>query len=359
MSAVFMAALTANAQEKKSEYIFNPHAFITVQGGAQYTLGEAKFKDLISPNVQLGIGYQFNSWFGARLAANAWQSKGGYNGYDDNNLPGNVTYKYKYVAPGIDFMFNLSNAIWGFNPMRVVNVTAFIGGGANIAFKNDDANDLYKKGYTMSYIWDGTKVRAVGRAGLDVDFRICDRFSIGVEGNANILSDHYNSKKAGNADWYFNALVGFKVNLGKTYKKVEAPAEIIRTVEPEPQKKVEEAAPVKQEVKKAEEIRRDIFFNINTIKVSASEESKVQELANYLKNNPDTKMEITGYADANTGTDAINSKLAKQRAQSVADELTGKYGISKDRISVSSEGAKVQPFSVNDKNRVSICVSKK
>ncbi len=35
---------------------FKKHAFLDLQGGAQYTLGEAKFGDLISPNVQLGIG---------------------------------------------------------------------------------------------------------------------------------------------------------------------------------------------------------------------------------------------------------------------------------------------------------------
>ena len=42
-----------------NEYAFKKHAFLDLQGGAQYTLGEAKFGDLISPNVQLGIGYQF------------------------------------------------------------------------------------------------------------------------------------------------------------------------------------------------------------------------------------------------------------------------------------------------------------
>ena len=42
----------------------------------RYTLGEAKFGDLISPNVQLGLGYQFSPVFGMRLQANGWQSMG-------------------------------------------------------------------------------------------------------------------------------------------------------------------------------------------------------------------------------------------------------------------------------------------
>src|SRR5574344_160588 len=355
MSALIMSGMTVNAQGNDAKYVFNPHAFITLQGGAQYTLGEAKFKDLISPNVQLGIGYQFNSWFGARLAANAWQSKGGYNGYMVNNLPGNVTYKYKYVAPGVDFMFNLSNAFFGFNPMRVVNVTAFVGGGANIAFSNDDANALSNQGYLMSYIWSGTKVRPVGRGGVDVDFRISDRFSIGIEGNANILSDHYNSKKAGNADWYFNALAGFRINLGKTYKKVEAPV-IPPVVEPVKEDTVVTPAPepVKEVI---EPLRKDIFFTINSTKIVDIEDAKVAEIAAYLTKYPNAKVTVTGYADAGTGTDAINDKLAAKRADIVVNQLKTKYNVSADRISYTSKGSREQPFAENDKNRVSVCIA--
>ena len=35
-----------------NEYTFKKHAFLNLQGGAQYPLGEAKLGDLISPNVQ-------------------------------------------------------------------------------------------------------------------------------------------------------------------------------------------------------------------------------------------------------------------------------------------------------------------
>ena len=114
---------------------FQKHAFFNIMGGLQYTLGEAKFGDLLSPNIQLGLGYQFSPVFAARLQANAWQSKGGWNGY--GNPPLTKDYKYKYVAPGVDLMFNLSNLLCGWNPDRVFNVTAFVGGGANFAWGND------------------------------------------------------------------------------------------------------------------------------------------------------------------------------------------------------------------------------
>ena len=143
-----MGAVTANAQAtytdaEGNKYEFQKHFFLNLEGGAQYTLGEAKFKDLISPNVQLGLGYQFSPVIAARLQANAWQSKGGWNGfYVGTEAPHTETYKWKYVAPGLDFMFNLSNLFCGWNPNRVFNVTAFLGGGANIAFDNDEVNDI-------------------------------------------------------------------------------------------------------------------------------------------------------------------------------------------------------------------------
>ena len=43
-----------------NEYQFKKHFYLDIQGGGQYTLGEAKFKDLLSPNIQGAIGYQFS-----------------------------------------------------------------------------------------------------------------------------------------------------------------------------------------------------------------------------------------------------------------------------------------------------------
>jgi len=359
-----MTATAANAQatytdKDGNEYQFQKHTFLQVQGGAQHTVGEAKFGDLISPNVQIGVGYQFCPWFGARIAANAWQSKGGYNGVnvDGTSIPGNVTYKYNYVAPGLDFMFNLSNLLCGWNPNRVLNVSAFVGGAANIAWGNDEANDLSGKGYQMEYLWDGSKVRPVGRAGIGVDFRLSDAVSLGIEGNANVTSDKYNSKKAGNADWYFNALVGLKINLGKSYKKVEKPAPAPVVEEPAPAPAPAPVVEKKPEPVKVEALRRDIFFKINKSIISEEQMQKVKDVADYLAKYPEAKVAVTGYADAGTGNNTINDRLASLRADAVVKALVQKYGVSRDRIVRDSKGSRVQPFADNDSNRVSICIA--
>lgn len=363
-----MLAQSTYTDKANNEYQFKKHAFLNLQGGAQYTLGEAKFDKLLSPNVQLGIGYQFSPVFALRLQANGWQSKGGWNGYElaRTGNPYTADYKFNYVAPGLDLMFNLSNLFCGWNPNRVFNVTAFLGGGANIAWKNDEVNAIAKTlknldNYQLQNLWDGTKVQPYGRGGVELAFRLSDAVSFLVEGNANILSDKYNSKKADNPDWYFNALAGFRINLGKTYKKTEPM--------PEPEPVVEEhvapapapapAPEVKEEVveEKVEPFRRDVFFLINSAKIRNSEAGKIQEMVDFLNANPGKKVSVTGYADAGTGNNRINDRLARLRAQIVVKTLKEKYNIPADRIISDSKGSRVQPFAVNNKNRVTICIA--
>ena len=372
VAALAFASLSATAQTKKVvdrvdqrtvqeldhqdvTTKFKSHAFITLQGGAQYTLGEAKFKDLISPNVQLGIGYQFNPWFAARIQANGWQSKGGWNSYAQH--PFTYTYKWNYVAPGLDLMFDMTNLIGGWNPNRFLSVVLFVGGGANIAWKNDEANAIAANvqqldDYKLEYLWDGTKVRPFGRGGLQLGFRLSDAVSRLLEGNANILGDKYNSKKADNPDWYFNALAGLRINLGKTRatetKDVYRDVVVYDTI----YKYVQEPVVVKKE-----QIRRDVFFTINSTVITDAAMQKVKEIAEYLNKYPEAKVVVSGYADKGTGNERINARLAAQRADVVVNTLKKDYGIAENRITYDSYGDKVQPFEENDLNRVSICVA--
>ena len=373
---LFLGVLSASAQAEQkgtTEYVFQPHWYITLQGGGQYTLGEGKFSDLLSPTAQIGVGYNFSKVVGLRLAVNAWQSKGVIK-LDDNDIAAGLEYegkwKWNYVAPSLEFTFNLSNIVCNYNPNRLLNVYALIGGGANIAFKNDEAQDVEKQiaayqntnwvfdgKQNMRYLWDGTKVRPFGKVGLLFDFRVSDKVSINIEGNANTLSDKYNSKKAGNWDWYFNALAGVKINLGKTYttKFTPDPEPEIRYVEKVVEKVVE--VPAKVEVKPIEKMRRDIFFTINSFKVRDTEAEKIKDIADYLNANPRAKVEVTGYADAGTGNNRINDRLAKQRADVVVKTLMNDYNISANRIYFDSKGSRVQPFAENDLNRVTICIA--
>lgn len=363
---VAMGCSAAMAQQTTTETVFNPHWYVRGQIGGQYTLGEVKFGDLVSPNAQIAAGYNFTSLWGARVAFNAWQSKGG------SKINGTQYYwKYNYVAPMVDATLNLTNLIGGFKANRLVDVTLFAGIGANIGFNNDEAktanNDIIAQqfpdydGAYMQYLWDGSKTRLVGRAGIDVDFNVCERVAIGLELSANTLSDKYNSKKAGNSDWYFNGLIGAKVNLGKTTKQKTVPAkvQIVEKIVEKPVEKVVEKIVYRDRMveKKAEPLRREIFFTIRATQITKDEMVKVEDIANFLKANPNAKVVITGHADKGTGNATINKNLSEKRAKIVADTLKKKFGIAESRISYEAKGDAEQPFAENEKNRVSICIA--
>lgn len=365
---VALSCVSASAQEAdKTVNVFTPHWYAQAQIGGQYTLGEIGFGKLLSPNVQVGVGYNFNQVVGARFSLNTWQSKAGQK-FDGN------TYKWKwnYVAPMVDATFNLTNLFCEYNPDRLVEVGVFGGIGANIAWGNDEAADAQaailkseaatealKYGATpLENIWDGTKTRFVARVGANVDFRVSDRVKVGVELSANTLSDKYNSKKAGNPDWYFNALVGVKVALGETHttKVIPAPKPVEKIIERIIEKPAPAPAP-KVESKVEENFRRDIFFPIGNTNIAKSQSTKIAEIVEYMKENPDAKITLTGYADKGTGSAAFNDKIAARRAQTVYNTLAAK-GVAKSRMIKESKGCRVQPFEENDMNRVTICIAK-
>ena len=364
---VALSCVSASAQEAdKTVNVFTPHWYAQAQIGGQYTLGEIGFGKLLSPNVQVGVGYNFNQVVGARLSLNTWQSKAG------QNVAGN-TYKWKwnYVAPMVDATFNLTNLFCEYNPDRVVEFGVFGGIGANIAWGNDEAADAQKAilagaGKNLADIqtplenlWDGTKTRFVARVGANVDFRVSERVKLGVELSANTLSDKYNSKKAGNPDWYFNALVGVKVALGETHttKVIPAPKPVEKIIERIIEKPAPAPAPKVESKVVEENFRRDIFFPIGNTNIAKSQTTKIAEIVEYMKENPDAKITLTGYADKGTGSAAFNDKIAARRALTVYNTLAAK-GVAKSRMIKESKGCRVQPFEENDMNRVTICIAK-
>ena len=366
---VALSCVSASAQEAdKTVNVFTPHWYAQAQIGGQYTLGEIGFGKLLSPNVQVGIGYNFNKVVGARFSLNTWQSKAG------QNVAGNVyKWKWNYVAPMVDATFNLTNLFCEYNPDRLVEVGVFGGIGANIAWGNDEAADAkaailkseaateaLKYGATpLENLWDGTKTRFVARVGANVDFRVSDRVKLGVELSANTLSDKYNSKKAGNPDWYFNALVGVKVALGETHttKVIPAPKPVEKIIERIIEKPAPAPAPKVESKVVEENFRRDIFFPIGNTNIAKSQRTKIAEIVEYMKENPDAKITLTGYADKGTGSVRFNDKIAARRALTVYNTLAAK-GVAKSRMIKQSKGCRVQPFEENDMNRVTICIAK-
>ena len=98
---------------------------------------------------------------------------------------------------------------------------------------------------------------------------------------------------------------------------------------------------------------RYIFYKIGSSVITADQMPNVEMVASYMKNHPNSKVVIKGYASQDGNLD-FNIKLAAARAESVKNALIKKYGVKADRITAEGEGIG-HMFTENDWNRVSIC----
>jgi opacity protein-like surface antigen len=213
--ALGLATVATQAQTRDS-VAFQPHWFVQPQVGMGYHSGEAKFSKLVSPAAQLSAGRQFSPVFGLRLGASGWQAR-------NWQAHPKAEYKWNYVQANLDATVSLSNLILGWEADRKWNVYGLAGVGLNIASCNGDANHLAAKNESAGIpplanagfekLWHGTKAFFAGRLGAGAEYVLTERLTLGLEYNANILPDKWNSKKgkSDNLDWQQNLLVGVKI----------------------------------------------------------------------------------------------------------------------------------------------------
>lgn len=96
-----------------------------------------------------------------------------------------------------------------------------------------------------------------------------------------------------------------------------------------------------------------VAFLFNQSDVQTSQMPSLEHAANYLKDNPDAKITVNGYASPE-GTEEYNLQLSQRRADAVKNILVDKYGIAADRINAIGHGVG-DVFSVPAWNRVGIC----
>ena len=389
-ASLLLLSGVASAQQSKTDETleFRPHWSLNVQGGVAHTRGESELSTLLSPAAQLSATYRFHHAMGVRFGFGGWQGKGavlmpeGYQGY-----------AYQFAQLNADYILDLAGVFGGFNHKRVVSPYLLAGVGAGYGFNNEQAA-AYKD--HLEYYWDSQILAPVGRAGLGVDFRLGECVSLGIEGNANALTDKFNSKKAENVDWQFNVLAGLSFRFGKNTRPSKAYAEKVAAAEAAAAAAAAEAAAraeaerlaaekaaaekaaaekaaaekaaaekaaaekaaaekaAAERAAKAAENSDNVFFTIGSTYIRKAEDAKLVKLADWMKANPDFNVSLVGYADKETGTAKGNEKLSAARAKVVKDRLV-KLGVEESRIMTAYKGDTVQPFAENAKNRVVVC----
>jgi len=101
----------------------------------------------------------------------------------------------------------------------------------------------------------------------------------------------------------------------------------------------------------------DLYFIIGKAEIRPDEAFKLGQICQILKENPDAKVAISGYADSATGTKQINQTLSEKRAAVVADMLK-KAGIAAGRIVTSAAGSDRNATASPASNRVAVCIVK-
>lgn len=373
---LFCMTLTGVQAQTRDSVAFQPHWFVQPQVGVGYHVGEAKFTDLLSPAAQLSVGRQFSPVLGLRLGASGWQARN----WQTHPV---AEYKWNYVQANLDATLSLTNLIWGWDADRKWNVYALAGVGLNIAFKNDDANNLAAMNESAGIpalansgfekLWDGTKLFPAGRIGGGIEYALSERVALGLEYNANVLPDKWNSKKGkkDNLDWQQNLLVGVKIALGKTRKHItiEEPAPVVEpepvveqpkpVVEPKPvvkpEPKPEPVVETKAVVEQKPELKEvKVYFRFSSSRIQPSEESKIDEIAEYMKANTDKKLTVTGYA-SRTGKWEYNLKLSRWRANAVKKALVAR-GIDASRIKTEGKGERGKGDDKEDRAAVAVTI---
>ena len=242
---------------------------------------------------------------------------------------------------------------------RNFRANLFAGIGLAYSFNNDDAVNASKslnvyglQTRPFEKLWKSPKCFAVFRFGLSADYQLSDLLALNAEVNGNMMSDHFNSKKGknDNVDWHFNFLVGVKINLTRPFDEKKAVLEPLPYIA-QPVEKVDTTVDVP--IDKIS-FNVNIYFLINQSIIRSNQMAKLNALVKYLNEHPRAFVRLSGFADKDTGTPAINMRLSRERSNVVSKFLQD-VGIEEWRIRRFAKGDTVQPFDIPEDNRVCIC----
>ena len=149
-------AMSASAQSTREKYTSNgaDNIFISATGGISTVYSgkhEGKFGK-IAPHITVSLGKWFNPVLGLRLQGGLWRAN-----FDTKHSFGNLNANGEYLANDqkyhknigiirLDGMYNLTNAILGYNPDRLFTLSVFAGPG--LTFSKSHIGDYESDGAT-------------------------------------------------------------------------------------------------------------------------------------------------------------------------------------------------------------------
>lgn len=90
----------------------------------------------------------------------------------------------------------------------------------------------------------------------------------------------------------------------------------------------------------------EVQFPINSAEINDAYDGEIRRVADFLRDNPETIVEIAGHSD-NTGKASYNQFLSQRRAEAVAGRLTGPLGVDPAKVSATGYGEE-EPIASNN-----------
>ncbi len=326
-----------------------------------------------------GVGHWFSPYLAMRL--NAIGGSMHWNNPTDLQ-PNNGWARAKHASLSLELMWDMCNSIAGVNPDRVVSVVPYVGIGGEYMWHIHDGAGNPAAG-TNIFRDGGQKLKTNTwsvpvSTGIQFRFRLCKYVDFFAEARASFYGDNWNGCSYGRPiEANIAAIGGFNFNLGgrtwDSYNECNSMAQLaemnnqVNLLRAENLAQAQNIAALESQLPCPEVVEKDcpdipllstVRFKINSDVIQPAEEVNIYNMAQWLKSNPNQKVVICGYADKDTGTSEYNLQLSKKRADMVYNELTQKYGIDPNRLSVKYDGSNVQPYSTNDWNRIVIFTDK-
>lgn len=362
-----------NAQElRMPKYGFLDNWSISAAIGGNMTFGDLS-QDIKpqtwGPEAWISLNKEFTPVIGTRIQL----------GWGKNNVCGfenwggtkeflqDMSLKPNRLDASLDFTINPIN-IFSSNYDRIFNPLVIVGLGYSHTFEaNSEMNDYtphLKKG---NYL--------VPKVGLQLNFRVSDPVSLFVEGDFRVYSDkldgivnkaQYDGNLALTAGLTYrfknhDGTRGFNYIPSYNQEDVDALNNEINNLREQLDKKPTEVIVHDTLVIRDERVINTstpltVRFSADSYEISEDQKANIENLALFLKDNPEMVVSVIGYADAETGTPEYNQDLSEKRAEAVVDVLVDKYGINPEQLNVSAEGDKVQQYETNSWNRAVLVI---
>ena len=348
------ACTSINAQEAENYYTkkWTDNIFVGAGVGAMSVLNDGVTSPTFNFNISLG-----------KYITPTWGVRGQFSGLSQKLEKQGTGYAgdtKTFAELNFDAMLNVTTLIAGYNPERVVDFYLFAGPTMNFAKAVDTELTIRPDG-TESRVFteEGTKTRIGATAGLGLGFNVNEKWAINLEGRMGVTPSIF-----GDASDCRKAEGTGRLTIGATYtfggKKFVKGGEA-KIIEKVVEKEIIKEVPVEVVKEVIKEVSGSgaaaIFFKIGKSQISPEGMVNVKLMAKVIKQTPNTKYKVAGFADKATGTVAINQTLSEKRAQAVYDALVAE-GVNPSQLEKVAMGGTDPMFEQGYLNRVVILESK-